>query len=135
VDRAADRSVARQVADALREEIQTGALPPGVPLPSEVALTQRFGVARATARAAVAVLRAEGLIITYAGRGSFVRGPAEVVTVLVPPGATITARVPSDLERRAGGLSEGVPLLVVLAPDGTEAVHRADRTRLQVPPA
>lgn len=135
MDRAADRSVARQVADALRAEIQTGALPPGVPLPSEVALTQRFGVARATARAAVAVLRAEGLIITYAGRGSFVRGPAEVVTVPAPPGTTITARVPSDLERRAGGLAEGVPLLVVLSPDGTETVYPADRTRLHVPTA
>lgn len=117
----------------MRAEIQAGALPPGVPLPSEVALTQRFGVARATARAAVAVLRSEGLIITYAGRGSFVRGPAEVVTVPVPAGATITARVPSDLERRSGGLAEGVPLLVVEAPDGVETVYLADRTRLQVP--
>jgi DNA-binding GntR family transcriptional regulator len=41
-------------------------------VPSESQLEQEFGIARGTARKAIAVLRDEGLVITVKGRGSYV---------------------------------------------------------------
>lgn len=62
-----------EVADVLRERIISGALPPACPLPSEAQIVASSGVSRPTVRAAVAVLVAEGLVVTLPGRGSFVR--------------------------------------------------------------
>lgn len=63
----------RQVADDLRRRIAAGLIPPGALLPSESTLMQQHGVARGTVRDAVAQLRAEGLVITERGRGTYVR--------------------------------------------------------------
>ncbi len=62
-----------QVADILRARIESGQLPPDRPVPSESQLEQEFGIARGTARKAIALLREEGLIVTVPGRGSFVK--------------------------------------------------------------
>lgn len=62
-----------QVADILRVRIQSGQLQPDRPVPSESQLEQEFGIARGTARKAVALLRDEGLIVTVKGRGSYVK--------------------------------------------------------------
>lgn len=64
--------VYRQLAAFLREDIESGTLAPGARIPSETLLVQTYGVARETARKAVAVLRDAGLIVTTHGRGSFV---------------------------------------------------------------
>ncbi len=60
----------------LTSEIGSGRYGPGDRIPSESDLCQRFGVARETARRAVAVLRERGLVETEWGRGS---------RVVVPP--------------------------------------------------
>jgi DNA-binding GntR family transcriptional regulator len=60
-----------QIADVIRQRIADGTLPPRA-LVSEVQLEAEFGVARGTIRKATAALRAEGLIITTRGLGSFV---------------------------------------------------------------
>ncbi|MGW2391530.1 GntR family transcriptional regulator [Streptomyces lydicamycinicus] len=65
----------RQIAADLIAEIERGGLAPGKPLPSEKELTERYGVARNTARSALAVLRDKGLIYTVTGRGSYVTEP------------------------------------------------------------
>ncbi|MFG3409359.1 GntR family transcriptional regulator [Streptomyces sp. NPDC048142] len=65
----------RQIAADLIAEIERGELPPRSPLPSEKELTERYGVARNTARSALAVLRERGLIYTVPGRGSYVVEP------------------------------------------------------------
>jgi GntR family transcriptional regulator len=65
----------RQIAAVLRQEIQHGVLTPGSPLPSEKELTERFGVARNTARNAIGVLREAGLVFTVPSRGTYVRDP------------------------------------------------------------
>lgn len=63
----------RLVADELRRRILAGAIPPGQLLPSETALIDEFGVSRGTIREALALLRAEGLVVTEHGRGTYAR--------------------------------------------------------------
>ncbi|SDK93266.1 GntR family transcriptional regulator [Nonomuraea jiangxiensis] len=65
-----------RIADALREEILTGAHPVGSQLPSESDLAGRFGVARGTVRQAVAVLAVEGLVGSRQGARRIVLGRA-----------------------------------------------------------
>lgn len=62
-----------RVADALRREIRDGALAPGERLPAETALVERFRVSLPTIRQALSVLRAEGLIESIHGVGTFVK--------------------------------------------------------------
>jgi GntR family transcriptional regulator len=73
VPRRAERPKYRQLADELRRRIEAGALPPGAPLPSETALGAEFDLSRNSVRQAVALLRAEGLVVTEHGRASYVR--------------------------------------------------------------
>ena len=69
------RPVSEQMAAVLRDEIRSGVLGPNGQIPSLRDLTERFGVATATAQKVVDSLRREGLIYTSPGRGSFVRDP------------------------------------------------------------
>lgn len=61
------------VAEELRRRILADAIPRGSLLPSEQALINQFGVSRGTIREALALLRAEGHIVTEHGRGSYAR--------------------------------------------------------------
>lgn len=61
-----------QLADSIAAEIAGGLLAPGQILPSEPYLMQTHDVSRGTVRAAMAELRARGLIETRAGKGSYV---------------------------------------------------------------
>lgn len=63
----------RQIAHILRERIGAGELEPDRPIPSEAQIQQEFGVARETARRAVALLREEGYVVTVPGMGTYVR--------------------------------------------------------------
>jgi GntR family transcriptional regulator len=63
----------QQVADAIRAAIVSGALPPASALPSETQLMAEHDISRPTARAAIAALKAEGLITVLHGKGAFVR--------------------------------------------------------------
>jgi GntR family transcriptional regulator len=67
-----------QLANTLREQITTGTLPPGSPLPSEAEMKAEYGVSRPTARAAINALRAEGIVTVIHGKGSFVRHAARL---------------------------------------------------------
>jgi len=61
-----------RIADRLRARIEAGEYPPGSALPSEAELCAEFGVARNTARRGLAVLEAEGLIVTVPAKGRIV---------------------------------------------------------------
>jgi DNA-binding GntR family transcriptional regulator len=61
------------MADDLRSLIASGKLMPGDPLPSEMALAEQYGVARGTARHALAELEGAGLVVTVHGKGRYVR--------------------------------------------------------------
>jgi GntR family transcriptional regulator len=73
VSRQAGRPLHLQIAAALRDEIRRGTYPPGAQLPTERALVETWKVAQGTVRAALAQLRDEGLLVTYQGRGVYVR--------------------------------------------------------------
>ena len=62
----------QHAADAIRDDIRAGRLKPGEQLPSLRELQERFNIANMTMRAALNLLREEGLIYTIQGRGSFV---------------------------------------------------------------
>ncbi|GGL19171.1 GntR family transcriptional regulator [Sphaerisporangium melleum] len=68
-----------QIADELRGQITSGALPAGQALPSIAQLCQRYEVSASVVKAAISVLRTEGYVIGQQGKGVFVRDrpPAE----------------------------------------------------------
>ena len=63
----------QRIAAALRSDIRSGAYPPAGCLPAETALMDRFKVSLPTLRQAIGLLRAEGLIESRHGIGTFVR--------------------------------------------------------------
>jgi GntR family transcriptional regulator len=65
--------MAAQLADLLRQGIESGEYPAGSTLPSEPELAARYGVTRQTVNRAEQILRAEGLIRVERGRGTIVR--------------------------------------------------------------
>ncbi|MEV0147742.1 MULTISPECIES: GntR family transcriptional regulator [unclassified Nonomuraea] len=75
VDPEGDTHLYLQISSILRARIATE-LRPGSPVPSEAEIQREFGVARTTARRAIAVLRTEGLVHTVQGEGTFV-GPGK----------------------------------------------------------
>jgi DNA-binding GntR family transcriptional regulator len=61
------------MAAELHSMIESGELGPGDALPSESALAERYGVARGTARHALAELEGAGLVESVHGKGRYVR--------------------------------------------------------------
>ncbi|ULR52086.1 winged helix-turn-helix domain-containing protein [Streptomyces deccanensis] len=79
IDRFDPTPIYKQVARVIRTKIESGELRPKDPIPSESKMVADYGVARDTARQAVALLRSEGWVITLPQRGIFVseRPPAD----------------------------------------------------------
>lgn len=70
----ADRpSLSRTITTELRNKILAGELSPGAVMPSERELIATYGTTKSTVSKAISVLRAEGLVTTEFGRGTFVR--------------------------------------------------------------
>ncbi|HWG02014.1 MAG TPA: GntR family transcriptional regulator [Trebonia sp.] len=110
-----------QLASWLRGEIVSGRVTLGMRLPGEEALKRDFGVDRSVVRRAVQLLRDEGLVVTRHGVGSFVTAVPELRVAVLGPGDQVTARMPDEGERgRLGGLSPGIPVLVVRRAGGGE---------------
>ncbi len=130
IDPSADRPVYKQLADLIRARIEAGEYRPGQRLPAESDYVAEYGISRDSVRRAIAVLRGEGLIVTEL-RGSRVREQGEAVTVSITPGAQVTARMPTEPERRQLGVAEGVPILVITEPDGEVRKLPADRTVIE----
>ncbi len=66
-----------RIADDLRMQIERGELAPGDLLPTLHDLTERWGCSMGPARAAIELLRQQGLIISQQGKGVFVRERAQ----------------------------------------------------------
>jgi GntR family transcriptional regulator len=65
--------LSRQIVSDLRAAMQSGQLRPEDVLPSESELVKKYQTSKSTVSKAIALLRAEGLITTTFGRGTFVR--------------------------------------------------------------
>ncbi|WP_068922232.1 GntR family transcriptional regulator [Planobispora rosea] len=61
-----------QIARIVREQIRSGDLEPERLIPSEIQMSQIYGVARKTVRMGIRVLAEEGWVITIQSRGTFV---------------------------------------------------------------
>jgi len=61
-----------RIAAAVRQQITSGELAPGQPVPSITALVQEHGVARQTAAKALRMLETEGLVRRIPGLGYYV---------------------------------------------------------------
>lgn len=72
LNRADPTPLYRQLSLLLAETIEQGELAPDRQLPTEAELAERYGVNRLTVRQAVAEIARTGLIVTVAGKGSFV---------------------------------------------------------------
>ncbi len=62
----------RQIADDLREQIESGHLEPGQQLLTEIELREHYGASRNTVRDAIKLLTTLGLVETRPGQGTFV---------------------------------------------------------------
>jgi GntR family transcriptional regulator len=77
------RPMYQQIAEDLRAQIESGILPPGAPLPTELELRDRYASSRNTIRDAIKRLTSQGLVQTRPGQGTFVIGRMDpFVTVL-----------------------------------------------------
>jgi GntR family transcriptional regulator len=63
----------RQIARDLRQQIESGTLPPGEKLPTEQQLSERYQASRNTIRDAIKWLTSRALVETRPGQGTFVR--------------------------------------------------------------
>lgn len=73
----------QEIADRLRDQIDSGLLQPGERLPSEPDLVKVFDASRNTVRLAIALLTNQGLVVTRQGLGTFVNEPAVPFTALL----------------------------------------------------
>lgn len=118
-------SLALAVVTGLKSRILDGSLAPGTKLPSETQLIEEYAVSRTVIREAVTRLRAEGLVETFQGRGSFVLAMPEPTSFAVEASAIRTqADVLAMIDFRLGIESEAAHLAAARhATDGVEGVR------------
>jgi GntR family transcriptional repressor for pyruvate dehydrogenase complex len=104
-------TLSARVVAGLKDRILAGDLAPGAKLPSEAELIEEYAVSRTVVREAVTRLRAEGLVETQQGRGSFVLAVPESSSFSVESSAIRThADVLAMLDFRIGVESEAAAL-------------------------
>lgn len=119
----ARRSLASQVADVLRGQIEAGFYAPGDKLPSEPALIDRFGFSRTVIREAIVALRADGLVESRQGAGVYVLGPRQVDPGLrlFTSATTKISDIIEELELRIGIEVEAAGLAAVRSSPAQES--------------
>lgn len=149
LDRRSEASLPVQLAAALREAIDGGALRPGEALPATRGLAARLGVARGVVVAAYEQLTAEGYLLSGHGRGTAVhpelgavRGRTAAASSPAPArGAVAGAPAPApqrgsaDPPQPAGPLAVGVPDTSAVDTPAWRAAWRraATRAHLEAP--
>jgi DNA-binding FadR family transcriptional regulator len=79
------RRLYRQVADQLRQLIDSGEFPVGDRLPTERELAAQLGVSRPTVREALIALEVDGRVRIRVGSGIYVLAPQETATIATQP--------------------------------------------------
>jgi GntR family transcriptional regulator, transcriptional repressor for pyruvate dehydrogenase complex len=125
---APSRSRVVQIGQRIAADIAEGRLTPGAQLPTEQAMMEAMGVSRTVIREAVAALRAEGLIATRQGIGSFVAEQTAHPLFRIEPGqAASLADALHIMELRTAVETEAAGLAAERA---TKAQRRAIHTAL-----
>lgn len=145
LDRGAEAPLPVQLAAALRDAIDRGALRPGEALPATRGLAARLGVARGVAVAAYEQLIAEGYLLAGHGRGTVVHPELGAVRGAVRGGGTRAAQAPIagradppsavPTAARPGPLTVGVPDTSAVDTPAWRAAWRraAARAHLEAP--
>ncbi len=120
----------QQIADRLRDQIDSGTLQPGERLPSEPDLVRQFDASRNTVRLALALLTNQGLVVTRQGLGTFVTEPARPFTALLSrvatqPSVQSVSTVLPEVSR-AGSEAETSRLFVEKAPASMSVAEKLE---------
>jgi GntR family transcriptional regulator len=105
-----------QLAEQLKEQIQSGKLKPGVQLPSERELSEQVGISRMTVRQAIAYLVRDGALVVKQGIGTFVAEPKLAHDTLHLLGFT------EDIIRRGGVVMSRVLEQATVIPPASVAI-------------
>jgi GntR family transcriptional regulator len=115
-----------QIRQQLLEQIQSGELSPGEPIPSEHEISNRLGVSRMTARQAIKSLCDDGAAYSRRGLGTFVSG--------VKQAKTSTDLLSFTQEMKARGCRPGSRVLsfgtVTAEADVAQALHLTPRAKV-----
>jgi GntR family transcriptional regulator len=111
----------RQIADDLRDKIDSGELKQGAQLPTEDELIESYRASRNTVRGAIKELTTLGLVYTLHGKGTF-------VTEQVKP---IVTTLTSDPKTGSGG-GEGLVYTAEVAASGRSATTGLPRVEVQL---
>lgn len=121
-----DSSPSRVLAEQLRDDIRTGRLAPGTRIRSERILAATHHIARNTAREAVRILTAEGLVTTRHGAGSWVTTHLEPVPLTIPTDAgvpTDPVPLPAIVVDRFGLDPDVAAMCTRYVPDDASCIH------------
>lgn len=81
-DESGEHYLYRRIELSLRATIADGTMRPGMRLPSETTLAQRFRTTRVTVSKALAMLERDGLVNRAVGRGTFVAATEQLTSVI-----------------------------------------------------
>lgn len=96
LERGSDQPLYRQIVEQIRDQIYSGALPPGSQLPTVRSLAESAGITRITVQTAYAELQSGGWIDATVGRGTFVSERARQARRLPERPQPVTADVVID---------------------------------------
>ncbi len=116
----------RQIAEDLRLKIESGELPRGSQLPTELELRDQYDASRNTVRDAVKWLITRGLVETRPGQGTFV---VEKIDPFLTTLFTTMTAPPSDQGTGLGG--EGTAYAAEVSAQGRKATDSVPRIEIQ----
>jgi GntR family transcriptional repressor for pyruvate dehydrogenase complex len=121
------RSLVMEIGQRIAADIAAGRLGPGARLPTEQEMMAAMGVSRTVIREAVATLRAEGLVATRQGIGSFVaEQPVQALFRIEPGQAASLADALHIMELRTAVETEAAGLAAERATKAQcRAIHKA----------
>jgi GntR family transcriptional regulator len=120
----AQQPMYQQIADDLRKQIDSGVLPRGSQLPTELELREKYDASRNTVRDAIKRLTGQGLVETRPGQGTF-------VTIKVDPFVTVLT---ADPKVGFGG-GEGATYLTQVSAEDRKPFATTPKVEVQTPPA
>jgi GntR family transcriptional regulator len=114
----------RQIAEDLRQKIESGELAGGSQLPAQLELREQYKVSRNTVRDAVKLLTNRGLVETRPGQGTF------IVEKITPFLTTLSAPATLPAECETGLRGEGIAYAAEVSAQGRKAEDSVPRIEI-----